>query len=300
VAERRQEISFNGPTTVGAQGFGDGSSVVGSVASGPLAPAAGSAAKELSRTLIVVVPDVERTAVLEQVRALTGTAPVRRHLPLHTVYELGRISATEVMLAQVGQGTVRPDSGAAAVTELISELRPDHILLTGICYGLKERDPSWGQRLGDVVVAEQLRLIGHQRVGQAGDEGEVTYQSRGGEVHPSPKLVDRFRSAGLDWRGTAAVHTGPVLSESVLVDSTTYRQRLIAQHPEAIAGEMEGAGVYAAAMRGKVDWGLVKGISDFGYAKSYRHQAMAAGNAASFVVHMMAVGGLDPVVGVGQ
>ncbi len=297
--EERPNISING-STIGAMTTGDGSHAYGTVNVGGAAdPSAGSAEEpveaRVSRTLVVVVADVERDAVLARVSGANGAVSQRRYLASHTVYELGPISATEVLLAQIGQGTVTPDSGAAAATELIQQLRPDHVILTGICYGLKEDNRHWQQRLGDVVVASELRLIGHHRVSQVAGQSELRHWSRGGAVHPSPMLLDRFRSAALDWDRRVPVHIGPFVSESVLVDSFDYRERLRAEHPEALAGEMEGSGVYAAALRGKVDWALVKAISDWGYRREYAAHPMAADNAASFLVHMMRVGGLDPV-----
>ena len=57
--------------------------------------------------------------------------------------------------------------------------------------------------------------------------------------------------------------------------------------PEAIGLEMEGAGLYSAANKRKVDWIIVKGISDWGFNKSDRWQQLAATNAAEFVKHTL-------------
>jgi hypothetical protein len=58
---------------------------------------------------------------------------------------------------------------------------------------------------------------------------------------------------------------------------------------------MEGAGLYAAAQRARVDWILVKAICDWaehkGRSKRQR-QLLAAQNAASFVLHVIRQGGL--------
>ena len=66
--------------------------------------------------------------------------------------------------------------------------------------------------------------------------------------------------------------------------------------PEAIGGEMEGAGLYAAAQRQKVDWILVKAVCDYADGQKdldkTKHQDTAARNAASFVLHVLHQGGL--------
>jgi hypothetical protein len=67
--------------------------------------------------------------------------------------------------------------------------------------------------------------------------------------------------------------------------------------PEAIGGEMEGAGLYVACQDKKVDWILVKGICDWadgekGQDKESR-QKTAASNAAAFVVHTLEFVSID-------
>ncbi len=285
--------------TAGAMTFGHHSPATGHVVhTVPAAQPTGDMAEAVSSVLLVVVAHPEREAVLAAVQDVTGARWTRRFLPHHTIYELGRIGGTDVLLAQVAQGSVTPDSAGAGAGagELITALRPDHVILTGICYGLKDDDRRRPQQLGDVLVANQLRLIAHHKFARGADGHELRLQ-RGGAVHPSPALLDRLQSAALDWRNPAAVHVGPMLSESVLVDSADYRARLKAAEPEAIGGEMEGAPFYAAAVRAKVNWALVKGISDWAYGKGDGHQQMAADNAASLVVHMLRTGGLDPVRG---
>ena len=79
----------------------------------------------------------------------------------------------------------------------------------------------------------------------------------------------------------------------MLVNSRTVVAQLRRDYPDAIAGEMEGIAVYeAAAQDPKPDWIMVKAISDWGHAKTDRAHAIAAGNAADLVLHVIASGGL--------
>lgn len=66
------------------------------------------------------------------------------------------------------------------------------------------------------------------------------------------------------------------------------------QFPDAIAGEMEGTGVYEASLSldTKPDWIMVKAISDWGYDKINGSQSLAARNAAEFITHVIAAGAL--------
>jgi hypothetical protein len=86
-----------------------------------------------------------------------------------------------------------------------------------------------------------------------------------------------------------------VLSGEKLIDHPEFRKRLLERAPEAIGGEMEGAGLYAAAHQHHVDWILVKAISDWADGKKAQHkdenQALAARNAAEFVFYVLSQGG---------
>jgi nucleoside phosphorylase len=241
-----------------------------------------------ARALLVVAAEVERDAVLAAVKRVNNQPLRRDFITNHTIYRLGRISHTEVTVAHVAQGTVTPDSAGPAIPELLAAVDPQFVILVGICYGLKENDPRRPQRLGDVLIASELRLIAHRKLA-------AVRVDRGGAVHPSATLLDRLRTAAVDWPNPAKVHIGQMVSESVLVNSASYRRQISKAYPEAIGGEMEGAAVYAAAVRCQTRWGVVKAICDWGYAKSDEFQQLAAANAASLVTHMIGIGGLDPV-----
>lgn len=254
-----------------------------------------AAAVATTNTLVLVVADVERTAMIESIRAATGrTGPTPREARgRHTVFDLGVLSRTHVLLAQSEQGIEGSTAMTLTANELIRERRPDFVILVGICYGL-DGEPS--QRIGDVVVAGQVQNLNWRK--HQTRNGIDTEWVRSGRVDPSPTLLDRFRAATVDWCG-ARVHRGLMLSENVLVDSAGYRAGLKQQFPDAQAGEMEGAGLYAASYLHGVDWIVVKAISDWGDGtknlgpQPATAQQLAARHAADFVVHVLRGGGLD-------
>jgi len=163
------------------------------------------------------------------------------------------------------------------------------IIMVGIAFGIAPER----QRIGEILVSKQLLAYELQRVGTS-VSSEAVVRSRGDRPSASPRLLDRFRNGEMDWTG-AQVRFGLVLSGDKLVDNQDFRDKLLAMEPEAIGGEMEGAGLYAAAQRQKVDWLLVKGICD--YADGNKHQdkdkrqQTAARNAARFVLHVLRQGG---------
>jgi nucleoside phosphorylase len=248
---------------------------------------------ERARVLILVAADVERDAVLSAAQRANRHPPNKQFVEHHTVFDLGVIGGAQVLLAQCGQGSISPDGSTLTAYSLIERLVPDYLILTGICYGLRRLD----QEIADIVVASQLRVLDYKKVVDAvrpeGSTGGATTREipRGDRVAPSTLLLNRFRDATAGWTG-AKVHRGPVLSINTLLNSALYRARLIDVDDEAIGGEMEGAGVYAASARKRVDWILVKAISDWGLDKTDRDQVRAATSAAEFVIHTIAGNGL--------
>ena len=240
-----------------------------------------------STVLIMVATPEERQAVIEAVTGVTKAAPIRRNLDLHTAFELGVVSRARVLLAQTRPGSVDPGGAMLTAKSLIEQLNPDYLLLTGICFGLREDK----QRLGDILVCTQLRVMDHKKIAEY-TPGEPVEIMRGDRVAPSVTLLDRCQSARLTQDGPK-VHLGPMLSGNVLLNSPTIRARLIEAEPDGIGGEMEGLGVYAAAAREKVDWIVVKAICDWGMGKNDDWHEVAARNAAEFVLDVLGNGGLD-------
>lgn len=78
------------------------------------------------------------------------------------------------------------------------------------------------------------------------------------------------------------------LSDTPLVDNKEFRDQLLAEFPDALGGEMEGAGVYASATRRKVEVILVKAICDWADGhKNDRAQPFAAKAAVSLAHHVL-------------
>jgi nucleoside phosphorylase len=94
----------------------------------------------------------------------------------------------------------------------------------------------------------------------------------------------------MDWAGPQR-HFGLVLSGEKLVNDPEFLKQLRKLEPDAIGGEMEGAGLYVAASEKKVDWILVKAICDWADgSKDDSAQVLAANNAANFVLYALQLG----------
>jgi nucleoside phosphorylase len=237
--------------------------------------------------LLVTATEVEAQTVFD---AFTpGQEKQLRFIGDNTYFDLGVHGGARVLLVQSEMGTGGLGGTQATITAAIGALNPAAIVMVGIAFGVDAKK----QKMGDILVSSQLMSYDLQRVG-TDKRGKQTRIPRGDRAHASVRLVGRFVAGVKDWKGQA-VHFGLVLSGDKLVDNLEFRQQLLEFEPEAIGGEMEGAGLYAAAQRAKVDWILVKAICDWAVHKGRNkqlRQLVAAQNAAQFVLHVIGQGGL--------
>lgn len=232
--------------------------------------------------LIVTATRVESKAVLDAFAEMTGQ-PARIVTKNRRTYrDLGAVGDTRVFLALTEMGSGGLGASQQAVQKGIEALRPGAVLLVGIAFGVDEKK----RRIGDILISQQLQLYDLQRVGA--DDIAL----RGDKPHASPRLIDYFRHADLDWdESRAKVQFGLILSGEKLVDNLDYREQLQRLAPEAIGGEMEGAGLYVACQDAQVDWIVIKAICDWADGHKKRNktarQRLAARNAAAFVAHAL-------------
>lgn len=250
--------------------------------------------------LLVTVTEVETHAVLAAVEEHMGRGGERRFIGDKTYHDLGLIGDARTFLVRSEMGSGGRGGSLLTVAKGLASLAPTTVIMVGIAFGVDEKR----QRLGDILVSQQLILYDLQRVG-TGPDGALATRMRG-ERPPAPmRLLDRFRDGALNWRRATGpgrtrkppeIHIGALLSGDKLIDHRGFRDELLRAAPEAIGGEMEGAGLYAAAQDSKVDWLLVKAISDWADGAKGRNklarQTRAARNAADFVLYVLQQGGL--------
>jgi nucleoside phosphorylase len=200
-----------------------------------------------------------------------------------TYYNLGEHGGVPVMMVRSEMGTATVGGSLLTISNAIREIQPQAVVMCGIAYGLRPEK----QKLGEILVAKQLMNYEPQKF-----DLERGQMPRGDRITASERLLDRFRAAELAWKG-ARLHFGLVLSGEKLVNDPAFRDCLLEAEPEAIGGDMEGAGLYLAAHE-VADWILVKGICDWADGnKDDKAQRRAARNAAKFVYHVLSLGGWE-------
>lgn len=237
----------------------------------------------LRPVLLLTAVETELKTVLALLKPIHPKRSVyKAHIGQETYY-LGTFGAETVVVTMCGMGAIGRDSVILAAQQAITELRPAAIIMIGIAFGRSQNR----QAIGDVLIASQVVSYEQQRVG---NEGIV---NRGPVAQTGPILLNRFRQA-LDWEfkspegNLARAHIGPVLSGEKLIANEEFRDRLFELYPQAIGGEMEGAGLYSVASRAQIEWILVKGICDWAdNRKADNAQTLAAQSAASLVHHVL-------------
>lgn len=242
--------------------------------------------------LLMTVNDAETAAVRDALEGIGGIPTLHRgKTNMYWIYSpLGGVVVASVR-SSPGAGSV--DGSSLTLYDALRDLKPRIVIGVGVAFGRDEAK----QPVGRVLVSSTLSSYDLARV------GEGTDLPRGpARLSSSPMLLGRFRDS--DWRDVGLdIECGELLSGSKLIDSAVFKAKLFEIYPEAIGGEMEGSGIYAASERfseAKVDWILVKAICDYAENKSTdkkARQALAAANAARAVVTVLASGGFALVSG---
>jgi nucleoside phosphorylase len=231
--------------------------------------------------VLMTATEPELKATLALLKPLPGRTNLLRVNSPKATYHVGRYGAVNVALGMCAMGSVGRDSSIIETTRAILIWEPKAVVMVGIAFGMRPRK----QELGDVLVSEKVTPYEPQRRGK-------NPISRGVPVRAGKTLLARFR-ARQGWHfvkpdGVASeCWIGEIVSGEKLVDDNQFKKQLLTSAPEAIGGEMEGAGLIAAAEDLGVEWILVKGICDWADGKkTSKHQELAAAAAASLVHHL--------------
>lgn len=226
------------------------------------------------KTVLLVTATTAETRALRAVSAEIVGSTMSCSIPKndYIATELGQLTGLRLIHVQCEPGSVGASNSQAVISDAIRDFAPAAVIMGGIAFGADNAK----QQLGDVLVAKTI--VEYERAKVKG----ARQISRGQRIECSPKLLSLFREA--DAQGVySRIHFGVLLSGEKLVDSEAFLRKLLKQEPEAIGGEMEGAGLVAAAKRASVDWILVKSIVDWGMKKesnnSPDHQENIAKNA---------------------
>ena len=243
--------------------------------------------QEPDLVVILTALNLEHDAVRER---LVNTE--LHYHPKGTLFETGTIRGTRhrIALSLVGKGN---HAAAVLAERAVDEFAPVAVLFAGVAGGLRK-----SARLGDVVIASHVYAY---HGGTSQDEG-LKSRPRVWEIsHGIHQIVGHLSRTG-GWAdpvkpGDVVPQAlfGPIAAGEVLHNSqTSYEaEHLRLHYNDALAVDMEAAGVAAAGHLGAIPTAIIRGISDRAdgtkTAEADRSwQPRAAANAAAFAVRLAA------------
>jgi nucleoside phosphorylase len=210
--------------------------------------------------------------------------------PAGTAAEVGTVPGVPWPVAVILTGEGTGDAGALA--ERVSAwLEPRMLLVVGVAGGLKE-----DITLGDVVVATWV--YGYH----GGKEDDTGFHARPRTWRSHHRLTQAagiLAAIGNGWakslESQPSVHLKPIAAGDVVLNSRTspLRRQLREHYNDAVAIEMESAGVMAAAsLRDRMPVLTVRGISDLADGRKHLSdreglQPVAAAHAATFAMAVL-------------
>lgn len=225
----------------------------------------------------------------EAVHARLVDAQVHRHAR-GTRFEIGTVrgGVCRVVLGLVGKGN---QSAGILAERAIEEFSPVAVLFVGVAGALWDTT-----QLGDVIMATQVYAY---HGGTSEGDGLKARPRVWETAHAISQLASHVSRVG-DWLGeaqagarTPKVHFGPIAAGEVVQNSrSSHEARWIRQHyNDALAIEMEGAGVAQAGHLSSSPVAIIRGISDMAdgtksTSEDSNWQPRAAANAAAFAVRL--------------
>jgi nucleoside phosphorylase/tetratricopeptide (TPR) repeat protein len=232
--------------------------------------------------VIITATEVEIRAVMNHLEPYSSFKSVLLAYVGPETYYLGKFGEFHAAVTKCRMGAIGEGSVILATEQAQRIWNPRAIIMVGIAFG---KDPI-SQKIGDVIVASQVISYEQQRIGD-----KIIF--RGPIIPSNTLLLNRFENVP-GWKfqkpngGVSNLIIGPLLSGEKLIDNPMFRRTLFKHFPQAVGGEMEGAGLCAASGRVGVPWILVKSICDWGDGhKQSLHQPLAAAAATSLVHYVL-------------
>ncbi len=238
--------------------------------------------EQLTRTrmLIVTATKIEKDALHNVLKPLNGKEKIVQVSKDKQTYYLGIFGRYNVVHVACGDmGSIGRASSTITTADAIRDCNPKIVIVVGIAFGTDRKKQS----IGDVLISDRVIMYEAQRLGKT-----VTI-NKSKEGPASSLLINRFVNAN-DWKyeslkGRAKTEVGAILSGEKLVDNAEEKSKLLAMHPTAIGGEMEGGGIYSACDGKENHWIMIKAICDFADGNKGKNkkenQAIASASAVS-------------------
>lgn len=169
-------------------------------------------------------------------------------------------------------------NSASLTPSCIRVVKPDLIIMFGICGGIKDLD------FGDVVVSDEIFYYESAKVGPA----KIEY--RGTNLPVDPKLVRKIKSLVSNTEWNYSIKVGKFGVGEKVVSNVKFANDLLEREPKLLAVEMESYGVFVAALNeiSAPMFIAVRGVSDLAdEKKNDNYRKLALKNAGEFLEYLL-------------
>lgn len=238
--------------------------------------------KDTTDIVLMTATNFELNAVVKLLDPYPDQEHALRVYVKSGTYYCGKLGRYNTVVTKCRMGSVNEGASTLATNQALDMWNPKAVIMVGIAFGKCVTE----QKIGDVLVASEIIFYERQRQGK-----EIEHR---GSIPPSDgTLLNRFENA-YEWQfylpngKLSTIIPGAILSGEKLVDDPEFKAMLFNQFSQAKGGEMEGAGLCAAARESRTPWILVKSICDWGDGKKHeKHQPLAAAAAANLVHYVL-------------
>lgn len=175
---------------------------------------------------------------------------------------------------------VRTDMGslnAAHTMELLNNsIKPDFVIVGGICVGLRKKE----QKISQLLISKQIHDYDIQKIAN----GKRIL--RGTTLPANRYLYDKCILECFDM-ATDEYDDGLILSANILSNDIDLVKQMKEDKPDAIGYEMEGTGISYICNIFHNRWIMIKAISDWGFGKKDSDQQKAALKSYEFIFNVI-------------
>ena len=180
------------------------------------------------------------------------------NIPLY----IGKYGKIPVIIAKTAPDKDKqgPINATFIATEILNKIKSiKYVVAVGVCFGIHQDK----QRLGDVVISSIICDLVSKREG-------TTVAQRSSQDRVDDEILNIFRPP-YDFEmphNNNKPLTGPIISQSDLIDNPTVKASLVNSRPDAIGGEMEGAAIMTVTKnKPPATCIVIKGIGDWADGK---------------------------------
>ena len=232
--------------------------------------------------LLMTATSTELQGIMGYLKPKDGNIKIIQTIVNGEKVYIGKYGKCPVVVGMSAQG---PTSACNITTKLMNTVKPHYVIAVGICYGMDKSKAS----SGDVIVSNLICDYTSLHVGD-------TLQPRGG-IHLVGRTLLQVFSSPIGYSHTqdgkeVKVHCGPIITGPLVV-SSEHKEQLKHFWPDALGGEMEGAGIMAAIRNATyvgVEAIVIKAICDWGDGKKSEAadwKPFSSHAAARYVYHQM-------------